>query len=341
MRAVYVGILTAGSTSRMRAEWLRRLTPEWTWEWIDTDAPLLSTSRAWQSLAYRFQIGKAVERINAAVREGLVGTFELAWVDKAIFLDALTMALIRRSSRRLVHFTPDTAFHANRSRKFERAIRLFDILVTTKSFEVEQYRQRIDRDTVLLTTQGFDPDVHFPRASDDDRKKEVVFVGLAEPDRERCVSMLLTHGIPVHLAGFGWTRLVDRWKGDSLLRFESRAVFGNDYAELLSGSWFGLGLLSKRFPEVHTTRTFEIPACGTIIATEANRETRGFFDDNEALFFNTYEDLADRIQEMLTYPTNELARIAALGRQRVIADGRDYPTILRRVLSDSRISSNG
>jgi spore maturation protein CgeB len=340
MRAVYIGILTPGSTSRMRAEWLRRLRPDWRWDWIDTDPPLLSTSRVWQSLAYRFQMGKAVDRINGAVREGVIGkSFDLVWVDKAIFLDASTMALIRQSSRRLVHFTPDTAFHANRSRNFERSIRLFDVLVTTKSFEVEEYRQRIHRDTVLLITQGFDPDVHFARAADIDRKSEVVFVGLAEPDRERCLTALLTKEIPVRLAGFGWTRLVERWKGNSLLRFESRAVFGSDYAGLLSGSWIGLGLLSKRFPELHTTRTFEIPACGTILATEANSETEAFFDDDEAIFFKTYEDLADRIKTTLARPTSELARMAARGRGRVVTDGRDYPTILTRVLADSRISS--
>ena len=36
--------------------------------------------------------------------------------------------------------------------------------------------------------------------------------------------------------------------------------------------WPG-GLLAKWVPELHTTRTFEIPACGTALVTERNSET--------------------------------------------------------------------
>jgi spore maturation protein CgeB len=339
MRAAYIGILTPGSTSRMRAEWLRRLTPDWAWEWIDTDPPLVSTSRLWQSLAYRFQLGKAVNRINGEVERAVAGkSIDLIWVDKAIFLTPQTMRTIRQASKRLVHFTPDTAFHANRSRNFEKTLRLFDVLVTTKSFEVNEYRKRIDRDTILLATQGFDPEVHYPRIADADRRKDVVFVGLAEPDRQRCLSVLLQNGIPVRLAGLGWDSFVSRWKRNRLFHFEGEFVSGDDYAELLSSSWIGLGLLSKRFPELHTTRTFEIPACGTVLATESNRETTAFFNHDEALFFRDFEDLARQIGDAFSAGNVSLASIAARGRERVTNDHRDYPQILANILGDSRIS---
>lgn len=339
VKAAYVGILTPGSTSRMRAEWLRKITPEWDWKWIDTDLPMTRSARIWQSLAFRFQIGAAVQRINELVRRQLdresVG---LIWVDKAVFLMPETMTQLRGSAKRLVHFTPDTAFGANASPHFERAIRHFDLLVTTKSFEMSAYAKRTSPEKVSLISQGFDSRVHYPRAGENARRKEVVFVGLAEPDRERCVAELLNKNLAVRLAGRGWSPFLRKWLGHPHLIFAGEDVFGDAYAELLSNAWIGLGLLSKRFPELHTTRTFEIPACGAVLATERTSETERFFAPGEAIFFRDYADLADRVREIFAEnETDSLSRIATAGRSRVLEDRRDYESLLTDIINDPRI----
>lgn len=335
--AVYIGILTPGSTSRMRAEWLRRITPAWKWQWIDTDPPLEESARLWRSLAYRYQAGRAVSAINNKVSADVPISADLVWVDKAVFLNRNTMARVRKSAKRLAHFTPDTAFGANSSRHFEASLPLFDLAITTKSFEIDQYKSRISDDRIFLTTQGFDPDVHFPRFGNESRRREAAFVGLAEPDREKCVATLIAHGIPVRLAGRGWTAFVQRFAGNPLLAFDGEDCFGSDYAELLSRSWMGLGLLSKRFAELHTTRTFEIPACGAILATETTAETTKFFASTDALFFKDHEQLAKAAKELLSRSDQELATLAASGRARVIAGHRDYPSILSAALTHPRL----
>lgn len=339
MKAVYIGTLTPGSTSRMRAEQLRHLNPSVEWEWIDTDAVMLASPRIWQSAAYRLKSGKAVQRINDAVVKAIAKKkFDLAWVDKAIFLRPPTVRRLRQASAFMVHFTPDTAFHAGRSKHFEKTASLYDVLVTTKSFDVPEYLKLVGRDTVHLTTQGFDVDVHFPRNTVPQRRKEVVFVGLAEPDRERCITTLLKHGISVRLAGVGWDGFLKRNAQDDHLKFEGESAFSDRYAELFSHSWIGLGLLTKRFRELHTTRTFEIPACGAVLATEVTSETERFFSPDEAIFFRDYEDLAKRVVELFK-PGNEgiLASIASGGRRRVHGDGRDYRNILQAALTDPRL----
>lgn len=338
MRAAYIGILTPGSTSRMRAEWLRKLTPDWEWDWVDTDQPMIRKSRVAQSLAYRFKTGPAVSAINNAVERWAVShSVDLAWVDKAIFLRPSTVRALRTKSRRVIHFTPDTAFHANRSRHFNATLKLFDLLVTTKSFENDEYAQRGVRKKVCLTTQGFDPDVHQPRSTISERCKNVAFIGLAEPSREKFISELLDRGIAVRLAGAGWRQFVRRRQSVALLHFEGEGAYGDAYAEFFSRSWIGLGLVSKRFPELHTTRTFEIPACGAILASERNSETTKFFQEEEALFFEDARDLAERIRALFASPSDiRLASFAERGRERVLRDGRDYPSILSRILNDPR-----
>jgi spore maturation protein CgeB len=332
LKAAYIGILTSGTTSRMRADWLRELTPGWDWQWVDTDEPMRRCHRLWRSLAFRGKIGPAVEAIQTQVQSGVANRkFDLIWVDKGVFLQRKTLLLLRKQTQRLVHFTPDTAFHANRSVHFNRGMEFYDLLVTTKSFEIEAYHRRVDAAKVFLTTQGYDPGIHFPQSAA--RRREVVFVGLAEPDREHCLSLLLEHEIPVRLAGRGWSRFLRRWGNCPHLHFEGEGVFGEAYAKMLAGSWVGLGLLSKKFPELHTTRTFEIPACGTILATERTVDTERFFDPNEVLLFRNYSELATTLGTLFASRSDEeLCAFARAGYERVLRDGRDYASILRAVL---------
>ncbi|MDQ3242225.1 MAG: glycosyltransferase [Gemmatimonadota bacterium] len=340
MKAAYVGITSPGSTSRMRAEWLRKLTPGWEWEWMDTDPPLQDSTRVWRTLAFRAKRGHAVNRINEMVtRRFRDKSLDLVWVDKGVFLRIDTVRDIRSRTRRLVHYTPDTAFRANRSFHFESTVGLYDLVVTTKSFDVDDYKRRIDPEKLLVTTQGYDPSIHYPRHTDDERRREALFVGLAEPDRERCIAALLRHEIPVRLGGRGWGPFVYRYRSNPLLAYEGEDIFGDDYADLLSKSWVGLGLLSKKFPELHTTRTFEIPACGAVLATEQTSETTVFFNDSEALFFTDHASLVARLGPLLRDDTvSSLSETASAGKRRVVADGRDYESILAAILSDARLS---
>jgi spore maturation protein CgeB len=339
VKAAYIGIVSPGSTSKMRAETLRNLTPGAEWKWIDTDAPFQKSSRLWRSAAYRMKRGPAVKRINDSVREAIAGKkFDLVWLDKAVFLSENTMKEVRSAARRMAHFTPDAAFHANRSAAFEKSMPLYDLLVTTKSFEVDEYRARVSADAVMLTTQGYDPEVHFPRNEFGQRRREVAFAGLAEPDRERCIAAMLEAGVQVRLGGIGWKGFLRKWSDHPALHFEGEEVFGEAYATLFSRAWIGLGLLTKRFSELHTTRTLEIPACGAVLATERTRDTSTMFSDDEALFFDDYEELASRVSKLFgNDDTTSLAKIAAAGSQRVTRDRRDYPGILAAILANPRL----
>ena len=89
--------------------------------------------------------------------------------------------------------------------------------------------------------------------------------------------------------------------------------------------------VSRRFPELHTTRTFEIPACGTALVTEKNRETRAFFADGEAIFYDDVDQLIEKVKHYRNNP-GEVERIAENGRRRVHEDGYDYESILSELL---------
>jgi spore maturation protein CgeB len=333
-KAAYIGIRNVGTTSFLRSEALRRALPDWEWSFVDTDAPFRRASRLWRSLAFRWRVGKAVQDMNRHVIAELPpGSFDLIWVDKGVCLYPETIRRLRSQSRRLVYYTPDTSFLHNRSRFFERTVNFYDLVVTTKSLELEHYHVRLGADRVLLTTQSYDRQLHYPRVDFTGKRPEVVFIGLCEPSREACLDELLQAGIPVRVGGVGWDRFVARHKTNRLMTFEGQAVFGEHYASVLSMASIGLGLLTQRFPELHTTRTFEIPACATAIATPMTVETRKVFDDSQAIFFDDYKELARRILHLMSLPA-ELQKITEAGHKRVLDGPYDNDSMVQLVLSN-------
>ena len=48
--------------------------------------------------------------------------------------------------------------------------------------------------------------------------------------------------------------------------------------------------------DLHTSRTFEIPACGGFMLSERSKEHSDFFEENkEAIFFDSAEELFNKI----------------------------------------------
>lgn len=135
----------------------------------------------------------------------------------------------------------------------------------------------------------------------------------------------------------GWNKFANKHKKNPNLDYVGSGIFSHKYSEFLSSSKFALGLLSKNFPEFHTTRTFEIPACGTALLTEKNIETSSFFSENEAIFYSSPEDLVKKIQFYLQNE-KQLETLIQKGLDRVHNDARDYKSLLSEVLQRAVLS---
>ena len=332
MRFLYIGQHSYGTTSKMRATSLRELLQGWNHEVIDIHIPFYLTHRLFRSFGFRFKRGPLVSNINQYISSNLRQTdYDLIWVDKATLILKSTTDEIRRRTEKLVHYTPDTAFYGNRSTHFYKSMKYYDFLITTKSFEKAHYLNYISKDKLLLTTQGFDKDVHRPFYNLE-KINCVVFIGLWEPSREKVLQTLIDNQINVKLAGQKWDKFVSKNLTSPYLDYLGETITNDDYAKMISSAFFSLGCLSKRFPELHTTRTFEIPACGTALLTERNEETTSFFAEDEAIF---YDDLDDLINKLRYYEKNlrALKDLTDKGMRKVNDGGYDYTTILTGLLN--------
>ena len=332
-KLTYIGQLAPGETCRMRLDCLKQLYPECKFTGIDTLLPLHKCPRLWRSIGWRYKIGPLIKMMNEYLLANLPEEKQdVIWVDKGIFFTPETMSILREKAKKLVHYTPDSAFVSpyHRSRLLFKTMSFYDYLITTKSFELDHYIKAAGgREKILYATQGFQSSLHRP-VVEFSQKSGVVFIGRFEKNRAAAISELLKHNIEVKLAGSGWEKFAKK-NASFYLHYLNNDVFGEKYTRTISGALFGFGSISKWFPEKHTTRTFEIPACGTALLTEKNDEIATFFCDDEVIYYN---DVADMIEKIKYYSAHrdELQKLTERGRTRVIADRRDYLGLMQSLM---------
>ncbi len=331
MKVLYIGPYSEGATSKMRGEIIKNLLNAKEFVVVDTEKILNGFNRIIKSIAFRYKTGPVIKEVNRAIQNQLHNHYDLIWVDKGIFITKETTKKLKEHTGNLVHFTPDPAFLYHKSRHFTQSINLFDYCITTKSYEKIFYKNYGCR-KLIFTTQGYDNNIHKPYHNFED-KSGICFIGHHEDNREKFIEHLFFTNLEIIIAGIGWDRFANKHKYNPKLKYIGKGIFGIDYAKSISSSLFGLGLLSKLIPELHTTRTFEIPACKTILCTEKNEETSKFFKDDEVIFYKDEIDLVTKIGA-ISKNIDAMKDLCVKGYNRVINDGYDYESIMKKLLLD-------
>jgi spore maturation protein CgeB len=328
MKILYLGQISPGQTALMRMRALERLGHAV--HGIHTAEPWTRAPWIKRQLQRRMNRGSIVDEINATVFSAARRLKpELVWADKQEFLRAETIVTLRKLGARLVHFTPDPYFTVKwkRTRIMDEAIREFDVLVYCKSYERINY-EGIGKPIVYMPL-GYCDETHRPLVANDSRWScSVGFSGGWEPRREQMLHAIARAGADLKFRGPYWDFLRDgKWTfrrhlilrqnapgervrihRDELLAplWQGNEVYGDDYARALSGAGIGVGFLRTAWPDQHTTRTFEIPACGSMLLAERTDEHMGFFKEHEeAEFFASTEELLEKVR---FYSANESDR---------------------------------
>lgn len=160
----------------MRADKLKGILSDWNMDVINTDIPKRVMWRVWQSIGFRYKKGPLINTVNRYVLDNLEDKhYDLIWMDKAIYLTKQTTFQLRQHASTLVHFTPDPAFSFHRSKLFYESMPLYDYMITTKSFEMEDFiRIMGSKDKVLYATQGFDKALHRPLVEWKEKKESLL-----------------------------------------------------------------------------------------------------------------------------------------------------------------------
>jgi spore maturation protein CgeB len=353
MRILFLGDLDTGQTAGMRMRALARLGHDV--RGVHTNAPWRAASWAARQINRRLTRGPIVARLNRGVLDAARDHRpDLVWADKQEYLTRETVEALGARGR-VAHFTPDPYFALawKRTPLMDAALPAFHALIYCKTYERAAY-EALGPATFYMPL-GYCDEVHRPMPDAPPRWRATAgFVGGWEPRRERLLNALAGAGVDLRILGAYWEMLADgRWTprraiirrqlagGDPMpLRANpalARAhaggeVYGDDYARALSAAAIGLGFLRRVCPDQHTTRTFEIPACGSLLLADRTDEHRDLFDEGrEAEFFGDAAELVDKVQFYAAHDAAR-ARVAAAGRARAVRSGYAYIHRLRALL---------
>ncbi len=331
---LYCGTINPGGTCLQRMEDLaglgHRIIP------LDTVPGEIATRRS--TLAWRVRnrlIGpldesRANERLLALP---VTPAPDLLWFDKPVTVERSTLLAVRKRwpNALLLSYSGDDMFNPrNQSRAWRETMCDFDLRVTTKSFNVAEFRARGVRE-VLFVDKAFSPQVHRPMPLTAKEREnfggDVGFIGWPEGAREHSMRFLARNGIEVRVWG-PWPR----WKATTNLRVEGRPVWGDDYARAISSFRINLGFLRRVNRDLHTTRSIEIPACGGFLLAERTDEHRRLLEEGkEAEFFASDQELLEKVRYYLAHE-RERATIAAAGLRRCLTGGFSNPERLTSIL---------
>jgi spore maturation protein CgeB len=332
---LYVGDTAVGCTSEMRLEALRRLG-----HFVEV-IPRTHSKKSWLgNLPDRllWKLGYPRDHgLNRAIRASLSGAAaDILWCDRPVDVwpETLQAAKASRPSLKIVAYSLDDMLETHtRSAYYLRSIALYDLHVTTKSFNVSKLAAAGAR-SVLFVNNAYSPRVHFPMAvTAADRIRyggAVGFVGTYERERAEMLVALAKEQIRVRVWGGSWPSRLR--SASRYLRIECKELMGDLYRLALNSFDINLGFLRKMNRDLQTTRSVEIPASGAFLLAERTEEHQALFqEDSEAAYFGSKEELIAKVKYYLE--NESLRKRVAWNGLRRAAGAYTYEIQLQNVLA--------
>lgn len=238
----------------------------------------------------------------------------------------------KKTSATLFHFYGEDFFNPlNTTRTLRQAAYNYDHLFTTKTFNLPEMAE-IGLHNVSFVPHGYRPNCHFPVTISYTERQEygsdLSFVGTWEAERAAILAQLM--GFDLRIWGASWQK-ADKKLG---LRnvIQNRAVYCQDLSRVFNASKINLAFLRKANRDRHTSRTFEIPACGGFQLSERTDEVLSFFEEGKEIeCFESLEELKDKARYYLKNEAKR-QRIVLAGLERVRSNSYSYVDRLQTLL---------
>lgn len=220
----------------------------------------------------------------------------------------------------------------------------FSWVATNDPNAIPKYR-KINYENAIYTACAANTDIFRPVARN--KGIDVSFIGSWNKEREKIIRAIRGAGIRIIVRGGGWddgrvspeelVEIISKSKISLNLSppsfyvgfrplarlFFKRQGFGRSWKQIRPDFWNFIGNLrawrQKRIPQLKG-RVFEIPACGTMLITQAMDELNNYYHAGEEIV--AYKDTADLIEKIKYYLVHDKEReaIAQRGYKRTVRD---------------------
>ncbi len=281
-----------------------------------------------RKITHRTCIGPRVDRLNRdLLRIAANEKPDLLWADKVLWAKPKTLSTLRKMGVATVSYMIDNPFGTRQDpgwRLYMKDIPFYDLHVVQRDRNIFDYHERGARDVIKIQT-AYEPTLQYPPPegwTDANRDREVSFIGTPYDDRaETLVKLSQLKQFAVAISGNrrSWQRALGSVNFPLLYR--EGELYQQQYREAIWRSKINLSFLTHSNQDEFVHKSFEIAGCeGFLLAERSDGHLQRFREDEEAVFFSTFDELVQKIQR---YLPDEAARtrIAAAGCSRARRDG--------------------
>lgn len=339
MKILFLGDLSSYARSRQRFQVMQDLgylVKGIASEPLDRGLDISNKPKLWHRI--RNKLGYPVDfmGINKNLLPALADfSPDLLWVEKTgIVLPSIYKKIrLNFPKVKIVYYSEDDIYiRNNRSSYLKNALRLFNVVFTTKPRNLSELTKWGIKKTCLVY-QAYDQNFHRPILLSEKEKEcwgfDVSFVGTFEKDRAEKMLFLAQNGIKVRVWGANWQSWQNKHPN---LLVEAKPVYNEDFIKVINSTKINLNFLRKFNRDQHTSRSVEIPACQAFMLAERTKEHLELFEEGkEAEFFESTDELLKKIKYYLTHE-DERQHIAKSGRERCLKSGYDHHSRIKFML---------
>jgi glycosyltransferase involved in cell wall biosynthesis len=287
----------------------------------------------------RYYVGYPIDvhSANTRIKEFASSTIcpDILWIEKGLVIRPSTLRFVRKHCphTRIVLYSNDNySKHHNRSRYMRANFKEVDVVFAVVGYSEDDLR-RMGAQRVVFFHRGYDRNFIKPRVSGMPFDYDVIFVGTYETERAAMLESLATQGIHVTVWGNGWHWHRRALQSSAYLHIQYKPLLGKEFVDTLHRARIVLNFLRAKNDDTTTGRTFEIPASGAFMLAQRSQQQLEYFNEGEeAEFFETREELIQKVNYYLSHP-QQRETIAQNGLRRCQESGYDFHTRLQEMLT--------
>jgi spore maturation protein CgeB len=262
--------------------------------------------------------------------------FDFCFVDGGYVVDSNLVRELKQKCKHVVNFNVDDPYPKIGWRKwrlYRESIPAYDLLVVVRTQNINEVKLSGAK-KVLHVFRMADEIAHKPvELTPSDQASwasDVCFVGTWMPGRGSFMARLIERGVPLSIWGDRWHNAKEwqliktAWRGPG--------IYTKDYIKPILASKICLGLLSKGNRDLHTQRSAEAPALGSLFCAERTADHLQMYEeDKEAIFWEDADECAEKCLRLLKQP-KLCKQIATSGQERCLKNNYFNKPTLKKII---------
>ena len=283
------------------------------------------TNRVINKLSADFFYQKVNEELHSFLGKK---RYDVILVFKGMELFSDTVQQLKAHAMLVANYNPDHPyiFYAPGSgnQHVVNSIAHYDVHFSYAKKIVQQLQNKFNKQAYCIPF-GYDERVHIKRdAAGSSFAGRILFIGAYDEERADYLNRLQCDILDIYGEA--------KWSSRNILRplvrraYRNKSLYGDDYTEAIATALGIINLVRKQnmLEDSHNMRTFEVPGYGGLLVSQRTGEQTEYFkEDVEAVFFDTADELREKLTYLAAHPA-VAEKIKQAAYNRSVLSGYSY-----------------